>query len=242
MHGATEAAEWLASPGSTVKPLSLWALLRSGKVKPEESFGCPGRLFLEGVNMSCSHPRLPFPLDPARAITYSCNCATAHFAQRFRPDELAIFLAEFGFSSATHLLRHPENTGHLARDLSGEDIQLQALGERGVRVTPLQLAVAYRRLAELSGDPRFQPVLEGLEGTVLVGTGQAARVPGISVAGKTGTVRMESGLRAAWFAGFAPSRRPEIVVTVLTQGSSGGGSAAPIAGTLLRSYFSGSKY
>ncbi|HEX4170828.1 MAG TPA: penicillin-binding transpeptidase domain-containing protein [Bryobacteraceae bacterium] len=239
-RGAVEASEWVAPPGSTVKPLSLWALLRSGRLKPEESFGCPGRLLLAGINMSCSHPPLPFPVNATLAITYSCNCAAAHFAQRFRGDELASFFAEFGLGSATHLLPHAENSGHIQQGITGQQLQLQALGERGIRVTPLGLADTYRRLAALSYEPRFVPILEGLEGAVEVGTGQAARVPGTTVAGKTGSIRMDSGLHAAWFAGFAPSRRPEVVVTVLTQGTSGASAAAPIAGDLLREYFSNS--
>ncbi len=240
-EGTRKASEWLAPPGSTVKPLSFWALLSSGRLQPHEPFGCPGRLFLKGLNMSCSHPRLPFPVDAARAITYSCNCATAHFAQRFQPDELAGFLSQFGFSSATHLLSRAENHGGLSRGISGEELQLQALGERGIQTTPLELVEAYCRLARLISTPRFQPILEGLEGAVLVGTGQAAQVPGIAVAGKTGTVRTGSGLHAGWFAGFAPSRDPEVAVTVLTQGRSGAEAAAPVAGKLLRAYFAGSK-
>jgi penicillin-binding protein A len=80
-----------------------------------------------------------------------------------------------------------------------------------------------------------------MEGAVQFGTGRAAQVRGTAVAGKTGSVQTEPGLHAAWFAGFAPSRAPEVVVTVLTQGRSGAEAAAPIAGELLRGYFSEGK-
>ena len=240
-HGPREATEWLAAPGSTVKPLSLWALLKSGRVKPDESFPCPRYLRLAGLQMNCSHPRLPFPVTVTEAIAYSCNCATAHFAARFRGDELVRFYESFGFNSQTHLLARSERTGSIATGLRGDQLKLQALGERGVRITALELLAAYRRLATLVHEPHFQPVLEGLEGAVRVGTGQAAQVKGITVAGKTGTVQTDPGLRAAWFAGFAPSRKPEVVVTVLTQGRSGAEAAAPIAGKLLRQYFAKSR-
>jgi cell division protein FtsI/penicillin-binding protein 2 len=240
-RGGREATEWLAAPGSTVKPLSLWALLRMGRVKPDESFPCPRDLRLAGLQMNCSHPRLPFPVTVSRAIAYSCNCATAHFAARFRENELTRFYESFGFKSQTHLLARPERTGDIATGLGGDELKLQALGERGVRITAVELAAAYRRLASLVSEPQFQPILEGLEGAVRVGTGQAAQVRGITVAGKTGTVQTDPGLRIAWFAGFAPSRRPEVLVTVLTQGRSGAEAAAPIAGELLRDYFSKSR-
>jgi len=137
VHGGVEASEWLAAPGSTVKPLSLWALLRAGRVKPDESIPCPHYLQLAGLTMNCSHPQLPFPVNITRAITYSCNCATAHFAKRFTGDELARFYAELGFESATRLLPRGEAAGHIQKGISGERLQLQALGERGVRVTAL---------------------------------------------------------------------------------------------------------
>jgi penicillin-binding protein 2 len=236
-HGAREATEWLAAPGSTVKPLSLWALLRMGRVKPGESIPCPRYLRLAGIQMNCSHPALPFPVGVTEAIAYSCNCATSHFAARFREGELARFYDTFGFESQTRFLSRPERTGTVVKGLRGDEQKLQALGERGVRITALELAAAYRRLAALVSEPQFQPILEGLEGAVGVGTGQAAQMEGIVVAGKTGSVQTETGLRAAWFAGFAPSRKPEVVVTVLTQGRSGAESAAPIAGKLLHRYF-----
>ncbi len=237
MQGAVQAREWLVEPGSTMKPLSWWALLRSGKVKPEESIHCTHDLRLAGLRMDCSHPRLPFPVDATRAIAYSCNCATAYFARRFKDDELVRCYQEFGLESATGLLPEAESVGRIQKNTNEEQVQLQALGERGLRVTALEVAKAYGRLAGLARDPKFEPVLAGMEGSVQFGTGQAAQVPGKTVAGKTGSVRAESGLRAAWFAGFAPSREPEVVVTVLTQGRSGAEAAAPVAGLLLRRYF-----
>jgi cell division protein FtsI/penicillin-binding protein 2 len=238
VHGRQDAGKWLVPPGSVIKPLSLWALLSSGKVRPDESFPCPGTLRLAGLRMDCSHSRLPFPVDVSSAITYSCNCATAHFATRFAGDELGRFYEDFGLTSATHLLSGGESTGRVAHGVGGQQLQLQALGERGVRVTALEMMLAYSRLAGLVSDPQFAPILTGLEEAVEAGTGQAAQLPQKPVAGKTGSVEVTPGLHAAWFSGFAPSREPEVVVTVLTQGRSGAESAAPIAGEILRRYFS----
>ena len=71
------------------------------------------------------------------------------------------------------------------------------------------------------------------------GTAQLARVNGLSVAGKTGSVRTAEGARIAWFAGFAPSRAPDVVVAVMLQGRSGGSDAAPVAGQILAAYRAG---
>lgn len=62
------------------------------------------------------------------------------------------------------------------------------------------------------------------------GTGTAAKVQGITVAGKTGTAENSSGAPHAWFIGFAPAENPEIAIAVIVEnGGSGGQIAAPIA-------------
>jgi peptidoglycan glycosyltransferase len=68
------------------------------------------------------------------------------------------------------------------------------------------------------------------------GTGTAAQIPGVSVAGKTGTAQNATGAPHAWFVSFAPAQAPRIVVAVLVLGggnlgsdATGGRVAAPIA-------------
>jgi penicillin-binding protein 2 len=76
------------------------------------------------------------------------------------------------------------------------------------------------------------------------GTGGAARIPGLDIAGKTGTAQMiakskaERGEDHAWFAAFAPVKEPEVVVVVLVErGGKGGQVAAPIARQILNAIF-----
>jgi len=98
-------------------------------------------------------------------------------------------------------------------------------------------------------------VRKGLAGVVNEpgGTGSRARLPGITVAGKTGTAQVirlehyegvdESRIPTryrdhAWFVCFAPAEAPEIVVAVLNEHAGHGGSAAaPIAQRVLAKYF-----
>lgn len=78
------------------------------------------------------------------------------------------------------------------------------------------------------------------------GTGTAARIPGMDVCGKTGTSTKEVTINGenvtlnhALFVGFAPYDDPEIAVCVVVEnGGSGGRVAAPIAGTVMKKYFS----
>jgi peptidoglycan glycosyltransferase len=64
------------------------------------------------------------------------------------------------------------------------------------------------------------------------GTGTAAQIPGVSVAGKTGTAETGvSGRNVTWFIAFAPVERPRIAIAVVleNQSGTGGTTAAPIA-------------
>jgi len=237
-EGGETARRRVAAPGSTIKPLSLLALLDNKKLTSAEEYFCPGRLVLEGHALSCSHPYVGVPMNVSRALAYSCNCAVAYFAQRFEGGELAEYLRRGGLCSRTGLLTGEEATGRVD-DAAGPRRQLQALGEAGVYVTPLELLAFYRRLALRAGERRMSSIVEGLEGAVEFGTAQAARVAGVRVAGKTGTVRTSTGAHAAWFAGFAPSRAPEAAAVVLVEGRSGGADAAPLGGRLLQRYFKG---
>jgi peptidoglycan glycosyltransferase len=81
-----------------------------------------------------------------------------------------------------------------------------------------------------------------MERSVTDGTGSRAAVPGIRVAGKTGTAQGPDGPEA-WFIGFAPVEDPVIAIAVLVEdgGSAGdsgtGGSvAAPVAARLFATW------
>lgn len=103
---------------------------------------------------------------------------------------------------------------------------------------------------ELKSD-YFRLVREGLWAVVNEpgGTGAAARLYEVKVAGKTGTsqvVKMKDTPRSlayqhrdhALFVAFAPYDKPEIAVAVVVEhGEHGGGAAAPAAGQILRKYF-----
>ena len=66
------------------------------------------------------------------------------------------------------------------------------------------------------------------------GTGAAAALRGIQVAGKTGTAENPHGNPHAWFIGFAPAENPQVAIAVIVEnGGSGGRVAAPLARQIL---------
>ena len=89
-------------------------------------------------------------------------------------------------------------------------------------------------------------VRQGMQAVVSDGTGGRARIPGLAVAGKTGTaqvVRKGGPLRGdhrdhAWFVAFASTTDPQIAVVVLVEHAGFGGAvAAPIAKNVLEAWF-----
>lgn len=74
---------------------------------------------------------------------------------------------------------------------------------------------------------------------VTEGTGRAAGLSSVEVAGKTGTAETGRGPAHAWFVAYAPADDPEIALAVIVEesGAGGGTVAAPKARELLRTYF-----
>lgn len=142
-----------------------------------------------------------------------------------------------------------------------------AIGQGELLLTPLQMALVTAEVASegrplrphlvarvgrgrafrperpvqtgLAADPAlWGPVREAMELAVSAGTGGAARVPGVRVAGKTGTAQNPHGQDHALFVCFAPADSPVVAVAVVVENAGHGGSvAAPRAGALLRRMF-----
>jgi penicillin-binding protein 2 len=106
-------------------------------------------------------------------------------------------------------------------------------------------------IRQLPVDPTYVDIVrEGMWGAVNYpnGTAKALTVPGVEVAGKTGTAEFydpEIGLKPnkrlpthAWFTAFAPFDNPEIAVVVFVyNGGEGSVTALPVAQEILRGYF-----
>lgn len=84
-----------------------------------------------------------------------------------------------------------------------------------------------------------------MQSVVSSGTGTAAAIPGVPVAGKTGTAQTGGNNTDYWFTCFAPAQQPKIAVAVLVEGQGttnefqGGTVAAPIAKKVLQAALPG---
>jgi len=118
------------------------------------------------------------------------------------------------------------------------------------RVERVDGSLAYSSSSKMTGRVDLSPIVwaflrQALSGVVNEGgTGGAARIPGVEVAGKTGTAQSVNKSDSAkgqdheWVASFAPAQDPEVVVVVLVErGGKGGQVAAPIARQIYQAIF-----
>jgi penicillin-binding protein 2 len=96
-----------------------------------------------------------------------------------------------------------------------------------------------KKIHELQLKPEtYKIIIEAMEKVVTQGTGYAAYIPGIRVAGKTGTAQNPLGKDHALFIAFAPVDNPKIALSVVIEhGGRGGAVAAPLARKILQKFF-----
>ncbi len=214
-------------PGSTIKPFTALAALRSGVIDEDSRTLCREKYAHEEFHTTCSHPRDLPPLNPTDAIAYSCNYYFGKVGERLSESNFSSTLSEFGFGRPSGVNADREGQGLLRRN---EWRSQNAIGEGDyLRATPIQLINAYSAL--VNGGHLFAPriasaagfvpelrasltiqdeyrdlILKGMRGAVRYGTAETASLYSlpIFVFGKTGTATEINGYRTeGWFVGFA---------------------------------------
>lgn len=250
-------------PGSTAKIVEGAVALQEGLISPSEQIRCRRVPELLGEAYRCSHPQAVEPFTLTTALANSCNYFFAALSIHLTSASLAHGYAVFGFGSPAEGPGFPANPGQVRIGDGPTAKARAAVGEGTVLVTPAQLLLAYSAVATRGAVFRFwkpsagkntalhllrqvklrsetfKLLAEGLDVCVRGGTGQGAAVEGVRVAGKTGTATSfdRSGVTHAWFVGYAPADEPEIALVVFLERGTGAADAAPLAGKILRHYF-----
>jgi cell division protein FtsI/penicillin-binding protein 2 len=245
------------TPGSTAKLVVSAAALEEEIISPSDKIMCRRVPRLLGESYRCSHPPATQPFDLTEALANSCNYFFGELSARLSSSTLTHWYGVFGFGAAGE----EAVPGEVLIPEKPKGKALAAIGEQGVTATPAQVLMAYSamamegkvfrlimpgqqkapsldRVVELQGTT-FDVLTEGLRACVENGSGRAAAIPGIAVAGKTGTAAAldRSGVTHAWFVGYAPAEAPEVAVVVFLKRGTGGANAAPLAAQILKRYF-----
>jgi peptidoglycan glycosyltransferase len=162
--------------------------------------------------------RYPDETDPPQAA----QTAIGQFDVRATPLQMAMVAA--GIANGGEVMRP-----YVVRETQAPDLSRLSLTEPEV----LSRATS----PEVAGQ-----VAEMMELVVAEGSGRAAQIPGVRVAGKTGTAQQGEGRPPhAWFISFAPAEDPQVAVAVLVEDggslgneATGGRLAAPVARDVMR--------
>lgn len=275
---ADRATRELFPPGSTFKTIVAAAAIDVGVAGPETTFDDPATFQLPGSTATVSNFGGGLCGDGTtvtlmRAFTLSCNTIFADLSIQVGAPDIGVVADGLGFNRELEFPWEVAESVFQTDVLAEDDAALaqSGLGERDVRVTPLQMAMVAAAIANegtvmqpylmdqiFDADGNAVEVTEPeslgramapatgtivsqmMERVVTEGTGTAATVPGIRVAGKTGTASAANGASYPWFIGFAPIDQPTIALAVMFEpqaetgeSDTGGRVAAPVAGELI---------
>ncbi|WP_243544094.1 penicillin-binding transpeptidase domain-containing protein [Pseudodesulfovibrio tunisiensis] len=228
-------------PGSTLKPLLFAAALEEGVITRDTLIDCEnGRYRVARKVIRDTHPARWLPAN--KVLRYSSNIGCVKIAADLGADVYHSYLTKLGFGERTGLRLPGESGGIVMPPTKWTSVDLAAISfGQGIAATAIQMSKAFLCLAN-GGETRRLTLVKSpspaakdrpvrifsreTADTVLSmmrevvqedGTGRSARIPGISMAGKTGTAQKasrEGGYGKEYlssFVGLIPAEKPELL-------------------------------
>lgn len=251
--------------GSTIKPFTVAMALQEQLAQSGELFDLSQPLELDNTVIE-DHEPIHGYATLRDILARSSNIGAARLALRVGGARQRAYLDRLGLTSPTTLQLGRRQTPLAPRAGSRRDVAALGFGyglattqatlasaytvftNSGARVEPTMLALASD--AQVRRTQIFTPevtrqVVAYLRAVVTEGTGRAANVPGLAVAGKTGTAEKPGGAQGydesrnfSSFAGVFPANDPRYVIVVALDdtgaGEAGGLVAAPVVARTLR--------
>lgn len=259
------AIDGLYPPGSTFKIVTAGDALDSGTVTMQSTFYDPGYLVVGNFTLHNDEDEYTGTQDLTTAFALSSNVDFAQIALRLGVDRWYEYASRWGlgtsvdFQLPAQLDRVPDKTS-----LTPGELAQIGFGQGSLLVTPLRMALIAATIADNGSEPRpfivrqvdlphaqssyagatlatpitadtAAQVKKMMIAVIQRGTGTIAALPGITVAGKTGTATNPLGRAHSWFVCFAPAENPRVAVAIVVENAGYGAAvAAPIARNVLR--------
>lgn len=255
----------LYPPGSTFKIVTAADALDAGIITMESKFNDPGGYTIGNFTVKNDEEERTGTQDLTGAFALSSNVDFAMIGVQLGVDRWVDYAHRWGLGDSLSFDLPAAKDHVPKKDTISPSILAQlAFGQADLLVTPMRMAVIgaaianggtvprpylVRRIAgqqtELAVKPEqlAQPisaetaahVRDMMVQVVKRGTGTAAALPNVTVAGKTGTATNPAGRSHAWFVAFAPAEAPVVAVAIIVENVGYGGTyAAPIARNVLR--------
>jgi peptidoglycan glycosyltransferase len=247
----------LQPPGSTMKIVTATGALEAGIEKLTTQFPIQSSASIEGFSLSnaggesCGGTFL-------NAFAVSCNSVFAPLGAKLGAKRLVSIAERFGFNHQPSILGAAESTIPSANTIGdalavgssaiGQGmVQTSALGMTDVAATiamggrrpvPTLLAHQHPHFLHVTSRRVARLVQKLMVAVVEFGTGTPAQIPGVTVAGKTGTAELRNTSNPnapnanspkntdSWFVGYAPVGHPRFVVGALFPGQGAGAQTA----------------
>lgn len=240
-------------PGSTFKIITATGALQAGIVTPDTVFpyatsaDVDGYTLQNAANESCGGTLI-------NAFAVSCDTVFAPLGLQLGAQRLVSTAERFGFDHPAGISGALESTIPSAATIGdGVAVGSSAIGQGLVQASTLEMADVGATIADsgkrpvptlvYGARPRFVAVTNEkvagevqnmMEAVVEYGTGTAAQIPGVQVAGKTGTAELANTANQtndkaetdAWFVGYAPVGAARVVACALFPASGYGAQVA----------------